>query len=69
MLSEKSKVTAALLCFFGDRLGSIGFTWAKSAREILWLLTLGVLGIGTLAAFVLRLFGKDKDKKGLLIQE
>ncbi len=48
----KSKTTAVLLCFF---LGGFGVHWFYLNRPglgILWLLTAGLLGFGTLINFI-----------------
>ena len=46
-MSEKSKMTAALLCFFLGDLRIHRFYMGKLGTGILWLLTGGVLGLGT----------------------
>lgn len=66
-MSEKSKMTAALLCFFLGGLGVHRFYMGKIGTGILWLLTGGILGIGTIVDFIIILCGKAKDKKGLLV--
>ena len=66
--SSKSKVTAALLCFFLGTLGVHRFYVGKIGTGILWLVTLGFLGVGTLVDFIVILIGKFKDKEGNLLK-
>ncbi len=68
-MSEKSKATAALLCFFLGTLGVHRFYMGKIGTGLLWLLTFGVFGIGTAVDFILILCGRARDKDGLLIEE
>lgn len=69
IMSEKSKATAALLCFFLGTLGVHRFYMGKIGTGLLWLLTFGVFGIGTAVDFILILCGRARDKDGLLIEE
>lgn len=66
--SEKSKTTAALLCFFLGGLGIHRFYVGKVGTGIVWLLTLGCVGIGALVDFIMILTGKFKDKNGELLK-
>lgn len=67
-ISAKSKVTAALLCFFLGFLGVHRFYVGKIGTGILWLLTLGWFGIGTLVDFIVILCGGFKDKSGAVVK-
>lgn len=61
---SKSKVTAALLCFFFGGLGVHRFYVGKIGTGILWLVTVGFCGVGTLIDFIMILCGKFTDKSG-----
>ena len=67
-VSPKSKLAAALLCFFLGGLGIHRFYVGKVGTGILWLLTCGFLGIGTLIDFLMILVGSFKDGAGLPIK-
>lgn len=63
-MSDKKKVTAALLCAFLGGLGVHRFYVGKVGTGILQLLTLGGLGIWALIDFIMILVGSFKDKEG-----
>lgn len=67
-VSPKSKLVAALLCFFLGGLGVHRFYVGKIGTGILWLLTFGLFGIGTLVDFIMILVGSFKDGAGLPIK-
>ena len=67
-VSPKSKVTAALLCFFLGGLGVHRFYVGKVGTGILWLFTAGFCGVGTLIDFIMILCGSFKDKDGLAVK-
>ena len=62
--SKKSKLVAALLCFFLGALGVHRFYVGKVGTGVLYLLTCGLFGIGILVDFIMILVGAFKDKEG-----
>ncbi|WP_096386240.1 TM2 domain-containing protein [Mycoplasmopsis bovigenitalium] len=61
---KKSKITAILLCFFLGGLGIHRFYVGKIGTGVIWLLTGGLFGIGSIVDFILLIIGKFKDKQG-----
>ena len=68
MVSSKSKGAAAVLCFFLGYLGIHRFYVGKIGTGVLWLLTLGFLGFGSLIDFIMILCGSFKDGTGAVIK-
>ena len=66
-VSSKSKITALLLCIFLGTLGVHRFYVGKVGTGIVWLLTLGVCGIGVIVDIIMIAVGKFKDKQGNLL--
>lgn len=64
---KKSRVTAALLCFFLGFLGIHRFYVGKLGIGFLWLITGGLFGIGTLVDFIIIICGGFTDSEGLKI--
>ena len=62
--SNKSKVVAALFCFFSGGLGVHRFYVGKVGTGVLYLLTGGLFGIGAIVDFIMILVGAFKDKNG-----
>lgn len=67
-ISPKSKGVTAVLCFFLGCMGIHRFYVGKIGTGILWLLTLGWCGVGTVIDFILILCGSFKDKNGAVIK-
>lgn len=67
-ISAKSKGTTAVLCFFLGALGIHRFYVGKIGTGILWMLTLGLGGLGVLVDFIMILCGSFTDKNGAQIK-
>ncbi len=63
-MSDKSRLTALLLCIYFGVFGGHRFYVGKTGTAIVWLLTLGVLGIGFLVDLILILTGSFYDVSG-----
>lgn len=68
-VSSKSRLVALLLCFFFGGLGVHRFYAGKIGTGIVWLLTLGCFGIGSLIDLIMIICGSFTDKDGNLIKE
>ncbi len=68
VISSKSKGVAAVLCFFLGALGIHRFYVGKVGTGIIWMLTVGLFGIGALIDFIMILCGSFKDKNGALVK-
>ena len=66
--SDKSRTAALLLCFFLGVLGAHRFYVGKVGTGLVWLFTIGILGIGALVDLISIITGtfKDIDGKRLL---
>lgn len=68
MVSEKSKGTAAVLCFFFGWLGIHRFYVGKIGTGLLWMFTLGLAGLGEIIDFIMILCGSFTDKNGAVLK-
>lgn len=67
-ISDKSRLVALLLCFFLGPFGVHRFYTGKIGTGILWLLTLGLCGIGALIDLIMIACGTFKDKYGRFVK-
>jgi len=67
-VSNKNWLVALLLCLFVGGLGIHRFYVGKTGTGILWLLTGGLLGIGTLIDLIVIACGNFKDGEGKVIK-
>lgn len=68
-MSSKSRTAALLLCLFLGNLGIHRFYAGKVGTGIIWLLTLGCLGIGCLVDLIMIICGSFTDKDGNKIEK
>jgi TM2 domain-containing membrane protein YozV len=63
-ISPKSRLAAALLCFFLGVFGAHRFYLKKTGTAILMIITLGGLGVWTLVDLILIVVGSFRDGDG-----
>ncbi len=68
LVSDKSKGTAAVLCFFLGVFGAHRFYVGQVGMGFLYLFTLGLFGIGDIVDFIMILCGSFKDKNGAVLK-
>ena len=66
-VSPHSRLIAFLLCWFLGYLGIHRFYVGKTGSGVVYLLTLGWLGIGVFIDFFIILFGSFRDSNGLVV--
>ncbi|MGN1356406.1 MAG: TM2 domain-containing protein [Succinivibrionaceae bacterium] len=67
MESSKNWLVLTLLCFFLGGLGIHRFYVGKNWTGVLWLVTFGLLGIGTVVDFIMIVCEKFTDAEGKII--
>ena len=63
-VSDRSRLVAFLLCWFLGYLGIHRFYVGKTGTGILYLLTVGIFGIGIFIDWIVILVGGFKDDQG-----
>lgn len=68
-MSEKSRLVTFLLCWLFGLFGGHRFYVGKTGTGLVWLFTLGCLGIGMLVDLIMILLGKfyDAQNKPVLV--
>jgi len=62
-MSEKSRLVTLLMCFYFGIFGGHRFYVGKTGTGIIWLLTLGVFGIGLIVDLIMIITGSFRDKQ------
>lgn len=62
-MSEKSRLVTFLFCWFLGVFGAHRFYVGKTGTGVIWLLTLGCLGIGVVVDIIMILLGRFYDSQ------
>lgn len=65
--SPYKRLIMSMVCFFFGGMGVHRLVVGKIGTGVIWLLTLGLFGLGWLVDMILMLSGNFKDKQGLPI--
>ena len=66
-ISKKSRLVAFLLCYIFGMLGAHRFYVGKKGTAVLYILTMGLFGIGLIVDTLMIILGKFKDVEDNLI--
>lgn len=69
IVSQKSKITALLLCLFFGGLGVHRFYVGKIGTGFIWLCTLGCFSFGCIVDLIMIICGSFKDKDGAVLKD
>ncbi len=67
-ISGRSRGVAAVLCFWLGFLGIHRFYAGKVGTGLLWMITLGLFGFGTVSDFIMIVCGSFRDGRGYMIK-
>ncbi len=67
--SDKKRLPALILCVLLGVLGIHRFYVGKMGTGIIWLVTLGIMGVGALIDLIMIIVGSFTDKQGKFLKE
>lgn len=66
-ISDKNRLRCLIFCILGGFLGAHHFYVGKYIKGVIYLLTLGILGLGVLLDLILIVLGLFKDSDSLYV--
>lgn len=67
-VSKKKRLVALVLCLFLGTFGIHRFYVGKTFTGLIWMLSLGLLGLGTFLDIIMIIVGTFKDKDGMSLE-